>query len=1070
MIDVTETFMENHPEYTLVAPASLLYNCHGFAYSVFQGGEKCQITWDESLCTSNGSSLASYIEILASEAQPDDIVTAVEQESWGDLVSRHSAIVINEDTLLSKWGNFPLFKHHKNDPWLSGQIGLTNNVSHYVYYRRNVNANNSISGPSSFNGSGTFTFTPNVTPTTCIWSVEPAAMFQVSSGTGYTANLSYKTPFEYLAPKATITFTFNYGCDNHYTATKEIDLRIPTTTISGNIVSDGFVIDANAVVTITGTIKNCKNAKTIVPVGSRLIIDGGTMTSNGEVMWQGIEVWGDKNMHQFEVNGSYYQGYLKLIDGAVIENAISAVELWRPGYYSTTGGIIHATDATFLNNTKSAHALWYTNTSYANGRETDYNSYFRNCTFVIDEDYMGAKTFFNHVNLLHVNGIAFSGCSFSVNRYVQGVSLYCVGIRADETGFTVGSYCDNSLILPCPDANLVRSSFYGFYQGIHAANDGSSTRAFSVRDAVFNNNTIGIYALNTYSCTILNNTFTVGCGFDCDFGIYAEEASHFCIEDNIFQPRAVNTGTPYGIAIVNSNGINDIYNNSFNNLRCGNMAIGDNTAASNQSTIGLTYTCNSNMGNDIDFCVLKDGNSGDIATQQGSLDLSAANTFGGNQYHFYNDGTHWVDYYYKQNQPGQTPNSSLLHRVSLHQASNNNSCLSHYGGGPITKTASEKAALESEYLSAHSTYNNLRQLYESRIDGGSTSTQVADINHATSADMWRLRTQLLGISPYVSSEVLTTAADRYDVFSDPILFEILAANPDELKNDSLINYLENKEHPMPAYMTDLLRQIASGFSTRTALIAQMAQYNHSFSLAAGDIVRSNLNDSIANPSELRTWLGNMEDIASDRMIIASYLQEGDSTHAFTLANMLPELYDLRGDALSDHEDYLRLINLYQTLNRESRTVFELTEAEIAMVSEIASSGSGTSKAMAETLLMERSDEAVSVISCPTLPQRDEGRGTNKYEDVSLNEALGFTVNVTPNPASTWVTVEYTLPADAVKATLRLTNALGVAVASYDLFGGETQKVLDLRSLTSGVYIYTVLCGKLSITNKLVIVK
>ncbi len=66
----------------------------------------------------------------------------------------------------------------------------------------------------------------------CTWSVEPAAMFQVSSGSGYIANLNYKTPFEYLAPKATITYTFSYGCDNHYTVSKEFDLRIPTTTIS----------------------------------------------------------------------------------------------------------------------------------------------------------------------------------------------------------------------------------------------------------------------------------------------------------------------------------------------------------------------------------------------------------------------------------------------------------------------------------------------------------------------------------------------------------------------------------------------------------------------------------------------------------------------------------------------------------------------------------------------------------------------------------------------------------------------------------------------------------------------
>ena len=44
------------------------------------------------------------------------------------------------------------------------------------------------------------------------------------------------------------------------------------------------------------------------------------------------------------------------------------------------------------------------------------------------------------------------------------------------------------------------------------------------------------------------------------------------------------------------------------------------------------------------------------------------------------------------------------------------------------------------------------------------------------------------------------------------------------------------------------------------------------------------------------------------------------------------------------------------------------------------------------------------------------------------------------------------------------------MAAYDLLGNETQKVLDLRDLASGVYTYTVCCGKHSQTGKLVIVK
>ena len=828
--------------------------------------------------------------------------------------------------------------------------------------------------------------------------------------------------------------------------------------------------------TMWDEVQSPENVRIYVKPSGKLFLDGATLTNLPDEqsrMWEGVQVWGNSSTHQHEVNGSFGQGYIELRNGAVIENAKCAVELWRPGYYSTTGGIIHATDATFCNNAKAVHALYYPNTS--DGRESDYNGYFRNCSFIVDDDYIGTKVFYKHVDLAHVKGLDFWGCNFSAKRSVASVSLYCMGIGAYEAGFRVDSHCTNANATPCPGEDLIPSSFNGFYRGIHASNDGSSARAFSVRNAEFTNNTCGIFMLNTGYGTIVNNEFVVGCGSSCDFGIYADGVSGFCIEDNTFRPKATNMGSPYGIMVVNSRGTNDVYHNEFNNLRCGNVAVGVNTITTitpDTSPAGLTYTCNTNTGNLIDFCVLKDGNVGDIAQQQGSTTMPAGNTFSGSLYHFYNDGTSMITYYYNGNENDQIPSTPLLYRVSAFDPKTTNSCLSHYGGGgSVSKTASEKAALAADYQSARSTYASLLQLYDSRIDGGSTSTQMADINSATPSDMWELRAQLLGISPYVSGEVLTTAAERYDVFSDPVLFEILAANPDELKKDSLISYLENKEHPLPNYMTDLLRQIASGYTARTAMMAQMAQYNHTYSLAAGDIVRSSLNDSVTDPTELRTWLGNMEDLASDRMVVASYLQDGDSVQAFSLANMLPELYDLQGDALADHVDYMRLIGLYQTLNRESRTIFELTDTESAMVDGIASSGTGTSKAMAEAILMERSDEIIVSHSCPTMPEDDGGdRGRGGFTETSLNEAMGFTVSVSPNPATTWAMVDYTLPASAHSARFSLTNTYGVTVANYNLSAGETQKVLDLRFLADGVYFYTVLCGKHSQTGKLIIVK
>ena len=80
------------------------------------------------------------------------------------------------------------------------------------------------------------------------------------------------------------------------------------------------------------------------------------------------------------------------------------------------------------------------------------------------------------------------------------------------------------------------------------------------------------------------------------------------------------------------------------------------------------------------------------------------------------------------------------------------------------------------------------------------------------------------------------------------------------------------------------------------------------------------------------------------------------------------------------------------------------------------------------------------------------------------------MNVHPNPATTWVAIDYTLPNGNAKAELSIFNAMGVKVKQVELDGNQGQKVLDLRGLADGVYTCTVLCGEYCHTEKIVITK
>lgn len=690
----------------------------------------------------------------------------------------------------------------------------------------------------------------------------------------------------------------------------------------------------------------------VVDRGGKLIVDSSTLTTschNTDYMWKGIEVWGNRNEHQFPVNGTYLQGVLILRNGAIIENALCAVELNNPQGRSHTGGIVSATDAVFRNNATSVHTLSYTNHNPVSGLEADYNGLFKNCTFTIDDDYPGVETFTHHVDIVGINGIRFTGCDFNVKLNVPGVSSGCMGICANDAGFKVLAYCEDGIMLPCPDSGLKRCTFTNFNNGIYTASNGFNARTFDVENAVFINNIIGIYADNTGFATILNSDFDISTRASCNYGVYANNITDFCIEENSFTNSFDDTGSDlYGIGIFNSESINDIYLNSFDNLACGNLAFGVNHVPYGNTLFGgLTYSCNDNIGNDVDFCVLKDHSTGGIDTIQGSATLPAGNTFTGSVYHFYNDGDYDIKYYHNSINTNETPDLTKIKHVILQPTTYSNSCDSHYGGGGnVIKSPEEIAELASVFA----------------------STEDA----------------------------------------------------------------------------------------------------HEKNLAAGDIVRSYLNDSVVNYTELRSWLGNMQKIDADRMIVGSYVQEGDFTNAIALANALPTVYELTGDDLYDHKDYMSLLELYHDLYISNRTVFELTDNELNMVKNIAENGFGTSKSLATTLLREISGQYGNNCTCPTLPEQIVRKTISSNNNAVKDDV--YSVNIIPNPATTQTTLEYQLPEKAALSTLRIMNSLGIIVLEISIYDDKGTRTLDLGNLPAGIYTYIFRSGNYLKTDKLVITK
>ena len=901
--------------------------------------------------------------------------------------------------------------------------------------------------------------------------------------------LGYATAvFDSIFPVEEGYITATATCYNHIPAQKyipvygpecEIHINSDTTWNVSFATCCDVIIHPNATLTITCDVAFCPICKVKVLPGGKLVLDGSRLfCAVPDHQWQGVRVYGTgSGGYQGLINGSYTQGRVIMRNNAEINHARVALDLWDGINFNTTGGVVDAKDAGFNNNGMAIRALYFQNINPVNGNIIDYYTKFTNCSFSIDKDYpLEGEMFHHHVVLANVKGLKFFGCHFSLQDCPDGLCAEDnAAIFAIDGGFTLNKYCNNSNIYPCPENNYVYNIIRGFYMGINAVNIGTTPHAFTVKHSRFGSNTFGIHTMQDAFPTILHSVFYTDGPGDCRVGVYLDNTSSFVIEDNIFYGAVTLDNTPaerFGTAVFNSQGDNNIYRNIFTDLTCANFSdFRNRPIISSFYGNGLTYKCNTCGHNQYDFLVPKaDDNNYGIQIHQGDALLAAGNRFSTNAtYQFYNGVPIPIIYYQYQGDPDQILNS-YYNVIPI--AAPENECPDHYNesNDPVLSEA-EKQQRETAYYNAYSNYSNIKVLYESYIDGGNTATTVNNIANAMPADMWELRAQLLGNSPFLSSEVMSSVASKTEVFPESVMFEIFAANPEELSRDSLMSYLESNS-TLSNYMIDILKELSTSTTTyRSVLESRMAAYKHEYRDAANDIIRSILNDTVMNPYELRGWLGNLEDIDADRQIVTSYISEGNYDMAYALANMLPSLYGLTGDGLNEHNGYMQLLALHDTLYHQNRTIFELTEFERSIVDSLATYGVGIAKNIAANIL--EANGGPVYVDCPNIVLHDINGGSRGWASIdmeNMGRALGFTVSVTPNPATTWTIVDFALPNKVTKAMCTLTNTIGVKMLDVELNGNKGQKVLDLRNLSDGIYIYSVNCEGFSQTGKLVIAK
>ena len=401
----------------------------------------------------------------------------------------------------------------------------------------------------------------------------------------------------------------------NWNSIKTVSVTTTQTWTTAKAIGGDLVVKAGNQLTIKCLVSLPPGGRVIVEPTAKLVLDGGTLTTNCLYMWNGVQVWGNSTASQainVTTHMPTYQGMLSIINGGTIQNAEYGVSLISSDTsgnvdYSKTGGIVQATGASFINNNKDVDFWPY---SAANSA-----SYFNNCTFQL-----GTRSWAGWADA-RVSLWGIKTVSFSNNTFLNTSSYVGNGITSIDASYSLFN------------TGTMHNTFSGFAYAINAQNTITSNYIYASNVVVSNCTTGGIYLSNS------NYSSITGCSFNINnnnttstnYGVYLDHCTGYAFNNNSFTGSTTGIGQNEG-AYINASGTaaNSSYNNTFNNLTLGHWAGEQNQGSSGAS--GLVISCNdfTNCTYDIGIQSLTSNSQAGIAKVQGSS--SSPSTYARNTY------------------------------------------------------------------------------------------------------------------------------------------------------------------------------------------------------------------------------------------------------------------------------------------------------------------------------------------------------------------------------------------------------------------------------------------------------
>ena len=828
---------------------------------------------------------------------------------------------------------------------------------------------------------------------------------------------------------------------------------------TGQYVEDELVIDNNATLTISlsGIVYMEAGAKIIVRPGSKLIVDGGTISSMCDVRWDGIYVSGKSTASQ-SLNPSLF-GKLVLKNDARLENAQQAVNNWGLTAggsidWWAIGGIVEADDAIFYNNVHGARFMAYTN--IRKGSPIDDESYFRKCDFSIDNNMINGDYLWAFIEEWKTRGVDIFGCNFTNTQTAFEIDRG-IGVFNQEAKCIITDYC-NSPTYPCPTASQVHSTFTGLRYGVNVSGTGNGLAVTSVYNAVFTNNPWGIYSGSSDDTKVVGCTFDVN-GTDGPIGIYLENSPITDIYGNEFNSAGVSpTNIPAGIVAEDlGQTATPIYNNTFNDLAVGCSAQGGNK----NGLQGLQFLCNDYNDNLFAISVVnltpKVGAQG-IAAFQGSNGDGAGNRFYNSGLYDYINSAQTEAIVYWHNTATGNPvvptTSGVFYLVDAGVTVAQDDCNIGSGG---------KSTLMAEYQEANDQLVVKQAELDAITDNGSTEDALQDVTLAGVGEELQLRNQLLQRSPNVSEEVLKATVEKPAPLPNAMLRDVLAANPQAGKNKQVMDAVDMLPIPMDEYMVEQIAEAAYSISPKEKKAGEVASAHRKREHLAHQVLMELMHDTIKyNPKAAKAFLREKNDLYADLELMKIHASEKNTPGMDEVAERIAsrELSESEAARLQGYADYR---NLEKELIAEGKNWLQADEQTIAQLWDLSVDENIAGQYAQNILEFMGLAEFEKKLIVPVMqPQGKKADQSNRANTVGY-------VKVQPVPAREYVVVKYDVRHLGDGVVFELLEATGKPMLSRTLQNTLDETVIDLHGIKAGNYAYRVMSNsKMHYSGKIVV--